>query len=56
MLEDLEGITLDSVKNGSTGEPCWIVISGMGGQGKSELCLQLAWRLRHLCVFLYHLN
>ena len=25
-----------------------IVISGMGGQGKSEICLQLAYRMRHL--------
>jgi hypothetical protein len=28
--------------------PCWIVISGMGGQGKSEICLQLARRVHHL--------
>jgi hypothetical protein len=33
-------------------EQCRIVISEMGGQGKSEICLQLAHRLRHMYVII----
>jgi len=46
ILRELETIVLDAVKNPSRQDLCWIVISGMGGQGKSEICLQLAHRVR----------
>ena len=48
ILRELETIVRDAVKNPSLQDQCWIVISGMGGQGKSEICLQLAYRVRQL--------
>jgi len=48
LLQSLDGIVRDAVTNAWGGRQCRIVISGMGGQGKSEICLQLARRLRHL--------
>lgn len=39
---------VNGVLNGpSQHGPCWIVISALGGQGKSEICLQLADRVRN---------
>jgi NB-ARC domain len=46
ILCELETIVRDSVKDPVRCDPCWIVISGMGGLGKSEICLQLAHRFR----------
>ena len=46
ILEELDqaiGVNVNNVKNQ---RHCRIVISGMGGQGKSEICLQLVHRLR----------
>ena len=48
ILRDLETAVRTAVKNPSRQDRCWIVISGVGGQGKSEICLQLAHRLRPL--------
>ncbi|KAF4954960.1 hypothetical protein FSARC_11989 [Fusarium sarcochroum] len=48
ILEELESIVHDAIENPLPEEPCWIVVSGMGGQGKSELSLQLAHRVRQL--------
>jgi len=48
ILRELETIVGEAVKNYLRQDLCWIVISGMGGQGKSEICLQLAHRLRSL--------
>jgi hypothetical protein len=45
VLEEMEGIVLDAVET-PTQTQCRIVISGMDGQGKSEICVQLAYRLR----------
>ncbi|KAL8706420.1 MAG: hypothetical protein Q9225_007959, partial [Loekoesia sp. 1 TL-2023] len=46
ILDELEATIRNAVKNTSRPEQCSIVISGMGGQGKSEICLQLAHRVR----------
>lgn len=46
ILNELEATIEDAVKNTSSPGQCSIVISGMGGQGKSEICLQLAHRVR----------
>jgi hypothetical protein len=51
ILQELDGIVRDAVKNPSNPSnrmQCCIVLSGMGGQGKSEICLQLAHSLRHM--------
>ncbi|KUL83171.1 hypothetical protein ZTR_10123 [Talaromyces verruculosus] len=46
ILRDLESIVRKTAKDHSRREQCSIVITGMGGQGKSELCLQLVNRVR----------
>lgn len=48
LLQELDVIVRNAVKNAPDQTQCRIVISGMGGQGKSEICLQLARRLRQL--------
>ena len=48
ILTQLETTVRDVVCNPSPSSQCCIVISGMGGQGKSEICLQLANRVREL--------
>jgi hypothetical protein len=48
LLQELDGIVRDATKNASNQTQCRIVLSGMGGQGKSEICLQLANGLRHM--------
>jgi Heterokaryon incompatibility protein (HET) len=48
LLQELDGIVRDAVKGPPDQTQCRIVISGMGGQGKSEICLQLAYRLQHM--------
>jgi hypothetical protein len=48
ILRELETIVRDTMKNPLRQDLCWIVISGMAGQGKSEICLQLAHRVRPL--------
>ena len=48
ILLELEATIRDAVKEPSYPDQCSIVISGMGGQGKSEICPQLAYRVRHM--------
>lgn len=48
LLRDLDRVVRDALNNPWAGTQCRIVLSGIGGQGKSETCLQLARRLRHL--------
>ena len=48
LLQELEGIVRDAVKCLWNRTQCRVVLSGMGGQGKSEICLQLAHSLRHM--------
>ncbi|KAL8921765.1 MAG: hypothetical protein Q9172_003848 [Xanthocarpia lactea] len=46
ILRELEATIRDVVKDSPSPDQRTIVISGMGGQGKSEICLQLAYRFR----------
>lgn len=48
LLQELEDTIRDSIDCPWDAPQCRIVISGIGGQGKSEVCLQLARRLRHV--------
>lgn len=48
LLQELDGVVGDAVKSPPDQIQCRIVISGMGGRGKSEVCLQLANRLRSM--------
>lgn len=50
ILRDLGAAVREAVNNCTGHVQCRIVITGMGGQGKSEMCLQLAHRLRHMYV------
>ena len=47
LLQELNGIIRDALENPLNRMQCRVVLSGMGGQGKSEICLQLAHSLRH---------
>lgn len=46
LLQELDDTVRDVVDCLWDRPQCRIVISGVGGQGKSEICLQLARRLR----------
>lgn len=46
LLQELEDTVRDAVFCPWERVQCRVVISGIGGQGKSEVCLQLARRLR----------
>ena len=48
LLQELNSIVRDAIQNPSNQVQCRIVLSGMGGQGKSEICLQLAYGLRRM--------
>jgi hypothetical protein len=48
VLQELDGIVRDATKKSPNQTQCRIVLSGMGGQGKSEICLQLAHNLRYM--------
>lgn len=48
ILQHLDNIITDCLKESWVQKQCRIVITGMGGQGKSEICLQLAHRLRQM--------
>jgi len=48
LLQELDDIIRDALYCPWDRPQCRIVISGIGGQGKSEICLQLAQRLRHV--------
>src|SRR5437762_581678 len=48
ILDGLETTIRASVQPSSPIIQCRMVISGIGGQGKSEICLQLAQRVRSL--------
>jgi Mrp family chromosome partitioning ATPase len=52
LLQELDSIVRDAVENPLDRTQCRIVISGVGGQGKSEICLQLAHRLQQMWVTL----
>ena len=45
-LTEMEIIARDAIKDTSRHDQCRMVITGIGGQGKSEICLQLAHRVR----------
>ena len=46
LLSELETIARDAVTDASRQDQCRVVITGMGGQGKSEICLQVAHHVR----------
>lgn len=48
LLQELDDLIHGELKTQSGAKPCRVVVSGIGGQGKSELSLQLALRLRNL--------
>ncbi|OQV11358.1 NB-ARC domain-containing protein, partial [Cladophialophora immunda] len=48
ILDDLERRVRAAVQDGSRSNQCRVVIAGLGGQGKSEISLQLAQRVRWL--------
>lgn len=48
ILCKLEATIRDAVRYTSSPNQCSIIISGIGGQGKSEICLQLAYRIRKM--------
>ncbi|KAL8957878.1 MAG: hypothetical protein Q9193_004959 [Seirophora villosa] len=48
ILRDLEATIQKALRDTSGSNQCRIVISGVGGQGKSEICLQLANRVRQM--------
>ncbi|KAL9011601.1 MAG: hypothetical protein Q9173_003562 [Seirophora scorigena] len=48
ILRDLEAAIRNALRHTSGSNRCSIVISGVGGQGKSEICLQLANRVRQM--------
>jgi hypothetical protein len=48
ILDGLEATVRASVQLSPPTMQCRIVISGIGGQGKSEICLQLAQRVQSL--------
>lgn len=50
VLQELEDHIRTAVHLSSNTTQCRIVICGIGGQGKSEICLQLTHRLRHMLV------
>ncbi|OAL35725.1 hypothetical protein AYO20_05106 [Fonsecaea nubica] len=48
VIHELDTIVCEAIKNPAPKTQCRIVISAMGGQGKSEVCLQLVQRVRTL--------
>jgi Heterokaryon incompatibility protein (HET) len=48
LLQEIDSIIRNATKDFSSQTQCRVVLSGMGGQGKSEICLQLAHSLRHM--------
>ncbi|KAL8894569.1 MAG: hypothetical protein Q9192_004210 [Flavoplaca navasiana] len=48
IIRELETAIRNAVRNPSYTDQCRIVIYGMGGQGKSEICLQLAYLVRQI--------
>lgn len=48
ILDDLEQRVRAAVQDGSRSNQCRVAITGLGGQGKSEISLQLAQRVRSL--------
>jgi putative protein kinase ArgK-like GTPase of G3E family len=51
VLSQIEEAVRRSLAKSDCLEPYRIVITGMGGQGKSEVCLQIANVLRQLYTF-----
>jgi putative protein kinase ArgK-like GTPase of G3E family len=52
VLATIEQALQRTIRDLNNAGPQRFVITGMGGQGKSEICLQLAHRVRQLSVFL----
>lgn len=50
LIDRISKTVCDALVDVSPNDQCRIVITGMGGQGKSELCLQVAHRVRSLWV------
>ena len=50
ILEQLKNDLRDAIGARNPEKQCRIVVTGMGGQGKSEICLQLAHSMRPLYV------
>ena len=50
ILETIEKAILDNLKTGDASQPRGYVVTGMGGQGKSELCLKVVHDLRSRSV------
>jgi tetratricopeptide (TPR) repeat protein len=46
LLDELQKLIRDALYSTTHHKQCRIVLTGVGGQGKSEMCLQLAERLR----------
>lgn len=50
ILQSIEANLTTSSKDREAREQCRIVISGLEGQGKSEICLEIANRVRQMWV------
>jgi len=48
LLNEVESIVRSAVTEITRQDQCRIVITGIGGQGKSEICLQVVNRVRKL--------
>lgn len=48
ILQSIEADLMVGLKDKQHEQQCRIVISGLGGQGKSEICLQIANRVRQM--------
>ena len=53
ILETIEKAILDNLKIGDASQPRGYVVTGMGGQGKSELCLKVVHDLRSRSVYVH---
>lgn len=48
VIDKIVQVVQEALQNSPPSQQCRIVITGMGGQGKSEVCLQVANRVRQL--------
>ena len=53
ILETMEKSILDNLRTQDESQPRGYVITGMGGQGKSELCLKAVHDLRSRSVYVH---
>ena len=54
ILETIEKAILDNLKTQDVSQPRGYVVTGMGGQGKSELCLKVVHDLRSRLVHVHN--